>query len=622
MSPTTPTPAAREEALHVAESAREATRTRPSFAAELFLGRVPQELVVPWPEPDAAALADAEPHIAAIERALRDHLDPEQVVREGRIPDEAMQALHEAGAFRLKIPKAYGGLGFTQSAYNRTVARVATWCSSTAILLSGHQSIGVPTPLKLFGTDEQKQRFLPRMASGAISAFALTEPEAGSDPARMTTTARPSEDGEAWILDGEKLWCTNGPIADTIIVMACTPPKLIGTKARTQISAFIVEMDTPGCEVVHRCDFMGYAGIQSGLLRFRGVRVPRENLLGAEGQGLKLALITLNTGRLTLPATNAAAAWQCVGIARRWAAHREQWGSRIGDHEAVAVQLGWMAAHAYAMQSLSDYAAALADRGDTDIRLEAAMAKLFGSEMVFQVADRAVQLRGGRGYETKASLEARGEVGEPMERLFREARLNRIVEGTSEIMRLFLAREALDPHLRRAGALARPGASRGARTWSFLKAAAYYPFWYLKRLVPRWGTPAGLPSALRPAWRRLERESRRLARRIFHAMVRHGPALEHRQALLGRLVDDGTDLVAVGVTLGHAARSGATEDVELAGLFARHAFQRLRERRTAPARLDAADVRVAHALMDDRYIAFERDVLVPPAAPGGTSGDA
>ena len=611
MAPTTTTSAAREEALHVAESAREATRTQPSFAAELFLGRLDRARVVPWPEPDPKALAEAAPVIARIEAALREHLDPEQVARDGIIPDAAMAALHEAGAFRLKVPKAYGGLGFSQSAYNQTVARVATWCSSTAILLSGHQSIGVPTPLKLFGTEEQKKRWLPRMASGAVSAFALTEPEAGSDPARLRTTATPTEDGTGWVLEGEKLWCTNGPIADTIVVMARTPDKVMGGKPRTQISAFIVEMDQPGCEVVHRCDFMGYAGIQSGLLRFRGVRVPKENLLGPEGQGLKLALITLNTGRLTLPATNAAVAWQCVGAARRWAARREQWGSPIGKHEAVASHLAWMASHAYAMQSLSDYAAALADRGDSDIRLEAAMAKLFGSEMVFQVADRTVQVFAGRGYETKASLEARGEWGEPVERWFRESRLNRIVEGTSEILRLFLAREALDPHLRRAGALAQPGAGTGAKVWSFLKAGAFYPFWYVARLLPRSLPPSSLPAQLKKPWRQLERESRRLARRIFYAMVRFGPSLEHRQALLGRLVDDGTDLVAVGVTLGHAARKGAAPDVELAALFARHAFQRLKQRRSVPVRLDAEDRKVAANLLEGRYAGFERDVMEP-----------
>ena len=468
-----PPSAARDEAREVAEEAREEHTTQPSFGGAVFLGRARAGLVFPFPEQDAADRAEAEPIIGGIAAALREHLDPDEVAATGEIPEAAMRALHEAGAFRLKIPKEYGGLGFSQTNYSRAVASVASWCGSTAIWMSGHQSIGVPTPLKLFGTDAQKKKFLPRMASGELSAFALTEPEAGSDPARMKTTAVPSEDGTGWILNGEKLWCTNGPRADVIVVMANTPDKVVNGKPRKQISAFIVEADAPGFEVVHRCDFMGYAGIQSGLLRLTDVHVPRENLLWKEGQGLKLALITLNTGRLTLPATNASIGKVCLSIVRQWAAEREQWGSPIGELEAVGSKVGWIAAHTYAMQAFSDYASLLADKGDVDLRIEAAMSKLFCSEVVDQIADRTMQIRGGRGYETAASLRARGERDWPVERIYREARLNRIVEGTSEVMRLFLAREALDPHLRRAGAVAQPNAPFGKKLRSFLKCAAF-----------------------------------------------------------------------------------------------------------------------------------------------------
>ena len=596
---------ARQQARDVSEGAREAKRTRPSFAAEVFLGTVEGPLIAPFPEPDAAALAEAEPVIEAIRKALRDHLDPQEVIERGEIPAAALAALREAGAYRLKIPKDYEGLGFSQAAYNRAVACVAQHCSSTAILLSGHQSIGVPTPLKLFGTDEQKARYLPRLARGALSAFALTEPEAGSDPARLETTATQDPETGEWILSGEKLWCTNGPIAELIIVMARTPDRVIKGKPRKQISAFIVEMDWAGCEVIHRCAFMGYAGIHSGLLRFNQVRVPKENLLWGEGQGLKLALITLNTGRLTLPATNTAVAKQCLGIVRRWGRDREQWGDRIGDLEAVGVSIAWIAAHTFAMESLSDYAASLADRGDSDIRIEAAMAKLFCSEMVFEIADRTMQIRAGRGFETAASLKARGEHPEPVEQLFRESRLNRIVEGTSEIMRLFLAREALDPHLSRAGAFADTHAPFLARAMGFMRCALYYPGWYIGRWLPTWGTPESIAPSLRPAWRAMRRRTRSLARRIFHAMVRYGPGLEHRQALLGRLVDDGTDIVAMAATLARASARGDEASCELADLFCRHARQRIRERKTHPRRLDKTGRSVAAGVLSDRYVNLE-----------------
>ena len=608
--------------MEVAESAREGRRTRPSFAAGIFMGQVEPELVFPFPEQPAEDRAAADDILRSLEAMLIDELDPDAVDRSGAIPDAVMQRLHELGAFRLKLPKDAGGLGLSQLNYNRIVSLVASWCGSTAILLSGHQSIGVPTPLKLFGTEEQKQRYLPRLAQGEISAFALTEPETGSDPARMQTTATLTPEGDAWILDGDKLWCTNGPIADVLIVMARTPDKEIGGRARKQISAFIVESAWEGVSADHRCEFMGYGGIQSGRLTFEKVRVPRENLLWEEGQGLKLALITLNTGRLTLPATNTASAKQCLSIVRRWAKRREQWGAHIGAHEAVALHIGWIAAHTFAMEAVTDYAAALADRGDADIRIEAALAKLFASEAVFEVADRAVQVRGGRGYETAASLGARGEDPWPVERIFRESRLNRIVEGTSEIMRLFLAREALDPHLERAGALANPKAGKLAKVGAFLKATAMYIPWYLWRLRPSFGAPSDVPMRLRRHWARTKRGSHRLSRRILNQMARHGPSLEHRQGLLGRIVDEGVDLTACGLVIARAASRGDEASIALADLFCRYAQQRIRESRSSPLSLDRHATEVARSVLSGGHLAMETGVVELPGREGRGAAEA
>jgi alkylation response protein AidB-like acyl-CoA dehydrogenase len=586
----------RDEALALAEHAREAARTRPSFAASLFLGRPDAALVLPFPEQDPADRALAEPFLARLEEVLRRHVDPDRVDREGRLEPEALAALHAVGAFRLKVPVAYGGLGYSQQNYNRAVALTGAHCASTAIWLSAHQSIGVPTPLALFGTEAQKRRWLPGLAAGQLSAFALTEPEAGSDPARMRTRAEPTPDG-GWILNGEKLWCTNGPVADVLIVMARTPDRTERGRARASVSAFVVEKGLPGFEVAQRCEFAGYRGIENGLLRFRDVRLPAESLLGGEGLGLKLAFVTLNTGRLTLPATNAAVARECARISAEWAGTREQWGAPIGEHEAVGVQVGWIAAHSFAMESLCDYAAALADRGDTDIRLEAALAKLFCSETLLGVVERTLQVRGGRGYETVRSLQARGETAYPVERLWREARLNTIVEGTSEVLRLFLAREALDPHLTRAGALARPDAPFLARAAGFLRCAAYYPFWWARRLLPALGVPAGVPAPLRGHWRALEGGARRLARRTLYAMLRFGPALEHRQALLGRLVDDGADLLAMAASIARAGSRGDARSLALADLFCRHARSRERARRAVKPSLDRAGLALARDLI-------------------------
>jgi alkylation response protein AidB-like acyl-CoA dehydrogenase len=329
----------------------------------------------------------------------------------------------------------------------------------------------VPQPLKLFGTEEQKKRFLPRLAKGAISAFALTENDVGSDPARMSTTAVPTPDGRGYTLNGEKLWCTNGSVAELLIVMARTPGK---EGKPGPISAFIVEANSPGVEVVQRLEFMGIRGIENALIRFTDVFVPKDNLLWGEGRGLKLALVTLNTGRLTLPATCAAAGKWCLQVARKFARERVQWGRPVGHHEAVAQMLADLAARTYAMEAIADLGALLGDRGTSDIRLEAAIAKLWNSDAAWEVCDEALQVRGGRGYETARSLASRGEAPIPLEQVMRELRINRIFEGTNQVMRLFIAREALDVHLKIAGDAVMPGVPLGRRLAAFVRAGLFY----------------------------------------------------------------------------------------------------------------------------------------------------
>jgi alkylation response protein AidB-like acyl-CoA dehydrogenase len=608
--------ASEKEARDVAEAARESEWSGPSFVREMFLGRFRLDLIHPHPPDDPNEAARAQPFLDRLADFLR-RVDSDMIDRTGDIPEEYVQELRDIGAFGIKIPTEYGGLGLSYSSYVKAMAMVTSKDGSLTALLSAHQSIGLPQPLKLFGTDEQKKKFFPRLAKGAISAFALTEVDAGSDPANMRAHAEPTADGKHFLLSGEKLWCTNGTRADLFVVMARTPDVVVNGKPRKQITAFIVEAAWPGVEVVHRCRFMGLKAIENGVIRFTNMKVPRENILWGEGKGLKLALITLNTGRLTLPASAAGGSKALLQASRTWAAERVQWGAPIGKHEAVAEKVAMMAANTFAMESIAGLTVGLAEHGHYDIRLEAAIAKMYNTEHGWRIVDDALQIRGGRGYETADSLRARGERPIPIERAMRDARINLIFEGSSEIMRLFIAREAVDHHFKTAFALVDKESTGAQKAAAFGRVMKFYPAWYPARWIGKGQVPGAFAEfgKLAGHMRYAERHTRKLGRAIFHAMVRLGPKLERRQLVLFRAVDIGAELFAMTAACVKArmlAKQGNKDANTLADLFCRAARVRVNE---LFARFygayDGEMYRVAQSVMRGEHAWLESGIISP-----------
>ncbi|NCF70849.1 MAG: DNA polymerase II, partial [Chlamydiales bacterium] len=381
---------------------------------------------------------------------------------------------------------------------------------------------------------------------------------------------------------GEKLWCTNGTAAEIIIVMALTAPKIVDGREKKQVSAFIVETNTPGFEVLHRCRFMGIRAIANGLLRFKDVKVPKENLVGELGQGLKIALTTLNTGRLTIPMISAGVGKLCLHNCKKWANQRKQWGVKIGEHQAIGNLLADMAANTFAIESTSLVVASLADNEKADIRLEAAMAKYFGSESSWTMADNALQIRGGRGFEQEKSLKERGEDPFPIERILRDIRINRIIEGTSEIMRLFIAREAMDVHLKHIFPLLNPKKSNKEKLQAVGTMLKFYSKWYPTLYFPAQSSfdVKHLNSKNLAHLRYIAKTAKRLGRGLFHTMQKYQKKLEKEQVLLQQYVDIGTDLFAMACSLARAEHISALKPTdsscqELVDLFCSQARDRI-----------------------------------------------
>ena len=611
-----------KEARAISEAAREKDWKLPSFGKSLYLGDFQPELISPQPALAVDEVEKGERFLATLGAFLQSEVDPQAIERDGRISDEVVQGFKDLGALGMKVPEQYGGLGLSQVYYNRAMMLAGTCHSSVSTMLSAHQSIGLAQPLLLFGSEAQKREWLPKVARSQLSAFALTEPGVGSDPARVSTTATPTEDGTGYLLNGRKLWTTNGTVADVLVVLAKVP-RSEGHKGG--ITAFIVPSETDGVVVEHRIEFMGLRGIENSQTRYTDAYVPAENVIGREGVGLKIALATLNTGRLAIPAICVGVAKWATKIAREFASERVQWGKPIGEHDEVAQRIAFIAATAYGLEAMIDVASRLADEKRNDIRIEAAIAKLYGSEMGWRVIDSLMQVCGGRGYETSASLQARGLRGVPVEQVMRDMRVNRIFEGSTEIMHLIIAREAMDQHLHVAGDLMEADLPIERKAKALGRVGAFYASWYPRLAVGSGQVPQSYSSygELAAQMRFVERASRKLARSTFYAMARWQAGTEQHGAFLGRIVDIGAELFAMSATVVYTQTQvrehpeRAAETTELARAFCDQAEQRVDSLfHELWSNADESNHRLALNVLSGRYTWMEEGIIDPSAGDG------
>lgn len=417
--------AQRQKQMAEAEELLKDFRSQAGFAKGLYFGNYRHDRLVPYPRPELdEATLEME---TELEQFCATQIDPVRIDREAIIPDDVVRGLGNLGVLGACLPKSVGGRELSQASYCKLLEVLGGHCASTALFVNAHHSIG-PRALVLFGTKEQQEKYLPKSASGEwISAFALTEPEAGSDAANVQTTATPTPDGRGYVLNGEKRWITNGGIAQVLTVMARTP--VPGSK-QTKITAFIVTPDMPGFEVVEkRMPKLGVRGSATARLAFHDMFVPKENILGQLGKGLKVALTVLDFGRTTFGASCTGAAKYCLGRAVQHANHRVQFGQTLGSFELVKEKLAYMEAGIFAMESATYQTAALIDSGDEDYMLETAMLKVFATEVLWKIVNDAFQIHGGKAYFDD----------EPFGRILRDARINQIGEGANDVLRNFIA---------------------------------------------------------------------------------------------------------------------------------------------------------------------------------------
>ena len=539
------------------------------FAKGLFQGHFVADWVMPYPRIPAAQQTELDETLAELRKFLDEHLDAAEIDRQADIPRSVIDGLGRVGVLGMTAPKEYGGRGFSQMANCKVLEEIGRRCASTSVFVNAHHSIGIRA-LLLFGTHEQKQKWLPKLVTGEqLGAFALTEREAGSDAANVQMQARPSEDGSHFILNGEKRYITNAAIAHELTVMARTP---VPGSDKTAVSAFLVTPDMPGFEMLEqRMPKMGIRGTATGRFALRDVKVPKENVLGPLGKGLKVALTVLDFGRTTFGACCTGAAKTCLELAIQHANTRKQFDKTLGNFHLVKKKIARIAADAYAMEAMTTVTAAFIDRGLEDYMLETAMLKVFTTERLWECINDVFQIYGGSAYF----------VDLPLKRMMRDARINQIGEGANEVLTSFIAlvgmrgpgmefKEIYDTMMK-------PSRDRMSKAWAAGKS--------------RLGATIRVPDVpvrseqLRADARQLGRLIWRFNVAVNRALITYREPILDMQLLQERIANAAMDLFASTCVLSRfdgeiqfGGRNGnaASPDHSAADLFLRQSFRRIR----------------------------------------------
>lgn len=547
------------EAMRVVEEARE-KQQHEGFIADLFLGRVRWDLISPFPIQNHQDYLGVMKKLEEFKRFLWEEIDPNAIDRDGEIADEIIRKLKDMKILSgMKVPAEYGGLQLTQSNFVRFMEPVGSWCGNTAALIAPPNSIGAVIPLLLFGTGEQKNRLLPLFARGAVSAFGLTELDVGSDPSNVRTYAKRvhNKHGEVsvYFLNGHKLYTTGAvksdtePLADYIVVVAQIvddPKELDDPKAKKCFGLFLVSTKDIGFSIAQRCRFMGLKAIYNGLIKFDNVHVYPPNMIGKEGDGLRAALTALTYGRLTIPAICVGASKQALQQARWYAKDRVQWSKPIGEHELTGKRLVDIAARTFVSDALVKYCSMLIDK-KRDARLPSAICKVLVTEYLWDSLFDLQQIFAGRGYETADSKRKRGEPGIAVERMVRDARINLIFEGTSEIMRLWIGREGMAEYKERGEKIKPPKDKHSAL---FVKIGAIG--WYASKFIGQFALFLYDDVLLYSHAKFIECEAHKLAFDSVKNCAIYQAGLDKKQIIVADFVNRAMNLFAMSLAISYA----------------------------------------------------------------------